>query len=43
MRRNKVEALVIVGGNPVYNAPADLDFAAALTKGKTERSSVAAA
>ncbi len=28
----KVEALVILGGNPVYNAPVDLDFAAALKK-----------
>ena len=25
--RNEVDALLIVGGNPVYNAPADLDFA----------------
>jgi Fe-S-cluster-containing dehydrogenase component len=32
MRAGKVEALVILGGNPVYTAPADLDFAAALEK-----------
>jgi MoCo/4Fe-4S cofactor protein with predicted Tat translocation signal len=25
--RNEVDALLIVGGNPAYNAPADLDFA----------------
>jgi molybdopterin-containing oxidoreductase family iron-sulfur binding subunit len=30
MRAGKVEMLVIVGANPVYAAPADLDFAAAL-------------
>ena len=28
----KVETLVILGGNPVYNAPADLTFSAALSK-----------
>ncbi len=27
-----VESLVVLGGNPVYNAPADLDFAALLKK-----------
>ena len=27
-----VETLVVLGGNPVYNAPADLDFAAKLQK-----------
>jgi MoCo/4Fe-4S cofactor protein with predicted Tat translocation signal len=32
MTAGKVEALVILGGNPVYSAPADLDFAAALMK-----------
>ena len=32
MRAGKVELLVIVGSNPVYAAPADLDFAAALDK-----------
>ena len=30
----KVELLVILGGNPVYDAPADLDFADALKNGK---------
>jgi molybdopterin-containing oxidoreductase family iron-sulfur binding subunit len=29
---NQVDALVILGGNPVYDAPADLGFAAALAK-----------
>ncbi len=28
----RVETLLILGGNPVYDAPADLDFAAALAK-----------
>jgi MoCo/4Fe-4S cofactor protein with predicted Tat translocation signal len=28
----KVETLIIIGGNPVYNAPVDLDFASALKK-----------
>ncbi|MEO8554047.1 MAG: 4Fe-4S dicluster domain-containing protein, partial [Kofleriaceae bacterium] len=28
----QVKTLIILGGNPVYDAPADLDFAAALTK-----------
>lgn len=28
--KGEVEALVILGGNPVYNAPADFDFEAAL-------------
>ena len=28
----KVKTLLILGGNPVYNAPADLDFAEALAK-----------
>jgi len=32
MKAGKVDALVILGGNPVYDAPADLDFAGALTK-----------
>jgi molybdopterin-containing oxidoreductase family iron-sulfur binding subunit len=27
MKSGKVKTLVIIGGNPVYNAPADLDFA----------------
>ena len=34
MKAGKVEMLVVVGGNPVYNAPVDLDFAAALEKVK---------
>jgi len=32
MNAGKVDLLVIVGGNPVYTAPADLDFASALGK-----------
>jgi molybdopterin-containing oxidoreductase family iron-sulfur binding subunit len=32
MSAGKVSALLILGGNPVYNAPADLDFAATLKK-----------
>ncbi len=31
----RVETLVLLGGNPVYDAPADLEFAAALAKVKT--------
>ena len=31
MRAGKVETLVILGGNPVYDGPADLDFRGALT------------
>ncbi len=34
MRTGAVELLVILGGNPVYDAPADLDFAGALGKVK---------
>ena len=30
-----MDTLVILGGNPVYNAPADLDWAAAQAKAKT--------
>jgi molybdopterin-containing oxidoreductase family iron-sulfur binding subunit len=30
----KVETLVMLGGNPVYDAPADLDFAGKLSKAK---------
>ena len=30
MKAGQVDTLVILGGNPVYNTPADLDFAAAL-------------
>ncbi|MBX7258196.1 MAG: TAT-variant-translocated molybdopterin oxidoreductase [Candidatus Hydrogenedentes bacterium] len=32
MKDGKVELLIIVGGNPAYYAPADLDFSAALDK-----------
>jgi len=31
---NQVQTLVMLGGNPVYTAPADLDFAAALKSAK---------
>jgi molybdopterin-containing oxidoreductase family iron-sulfur binding subunit len=34
MNGGKVAGLLILGGNPVYNMPADLDFAAALAKVK---------
>jgi MoCo/4Fe-4S cofactor protein with predicted Tat translocation signal len=34
MRRGVVQLLVILGGNPVYDAPVDLDFAGALKKVK---------
>ena len=34
MNAGKVETLVIIGGNPVYNAPVDLEFAKALEKVK---------
>jgi Fe-S-cluster-containing dehydrogenase component len=34
MRSGAVELLIIVGGNPVYNAPVDHDFAGALQKVK---------
>jgi Fe-S-cluster-containing dehydrogenase component len=32
MRAGAVDTLLILGGNPVYSAPADLEFAAALAK-----------
>ncbi len=32
MNSGKVDSLLILGGNPVYNAPVDLEFAAALKK-----------
>jgi molybdopterin-containing oxidoreductase family iron-sulfur binding subunit len=32
MRAGKVEMLFILGGNPIYDAPADLDFKAALER-----------
>src|ERR1017187_1623351 len=35
MRGGRVDLLVILGGNPVYDAPADLDFAEALKSNKT--------
>ena len=35
MNAGKVELLVIVGCNPVYDAPADLDFSASLKKVRT--------
>ena len=35
LNAGKVETLVIVGGNPVYNAPADLKWAATQRKAKT--------
>ena len=34
MKAGKVETLILLGGNPVYNAPADTEFAAALEKVK---------
>jgi Fe-S-cluster-containing dehydrogenase component len=35
MNSGRVDTLVILGGNPVYDAPADLDFAKALANVKT--------
>jgi molybdopterin-containing oxidoreductase family iron-sulfur binding subunit len=35
MHAGKVETLLVLGGNPVYDAPADLDFAGALEKVNT--------
>ena len=32
MHAGKVEILIVLGGNPVYDAPADLDFATAMDK-----------
>ena len=37
MNAGKVDTLLILGGNPVYSAPADLDFAGALKKVAMER------
>lgn len=34
LKSKKVDLLLILGGNPVYNAPADLDFANLLTSAK---------
>jgi MoCo/4Fe-4S cofactor protein with predicted Tat translocation signal len=36
MRRGFVDLLVIIGGNPAYDAPANLNFADALKNGKTQ-------
>ena len=35
LKRGEVDTLVILGGNPVFTAPADLEFVAALAKAKT--------
>ncbi len=35
LQSDKIDTLVILGGNPVFNAPADVDFAAALAKAKS--------
>jgi molybdopterin-containing oxidoreductase family iron-sulfur binding subunit len=35
MQAGRVDLLIILGGNPVYNAPIDLDFGAALDKVQT--------
>jgi molybdopterin-containing oxidoreductase family iron-sulfur binding subunit len=35
MAAGRVDLLVMLGGNPVYNAPADLDFSAALDRVQT--------
>ncbi|HEY5945100.1 MAG TPA: TAT-variant-translocated molybdopterin oxidoreductase [Kofleriaceae bacterium] len=35
MAAGQVQTLIMLGGNPVYDAPADLDFASALAKVKT--------
>ena len=32
MQAGKIQTVVVIGGNPVYDAPADLDFAAAIGK-----------
>ena len=32
MKNGEVQTLIIIGGNPVYDAPADLDFAGALSE-----------
>ncbi|HET8650185.1 MAG TPA: TAT-variant-translocated molybdopterin oxidoreductase, partial [Gemmatimonadales bacterium] len=32
MQQGDIETLIVVDGNPVYTAPADIDFSAALTK-----------
>ena len=35
LNADRVELLLVLGGNPVYDAPADLNFGAALMKAKT--------
>jgi len=35
LNAGQVQTLVVLGGNPVYDAPADLDFKAAMAKAKT--------
>lgn len=35
LNANAVDTVIIIGGNPVFDAPADLDFAAALAKAGT--------
>jgi molybdopterin-containing oxidoreductase family iron-sulfur binding subunit len=35
MNAGSIETLIILGGNPAYNAPTDLDFGGALSKVKT--------
>ena len=35
MRDGAIDTLIVLGGNPVYNAPADVDFAEALGRVKT--------
>jgi Fe-S-cluster-containing dehydrogenase component len=35
LKEGQVQALIVLEGNPVYDAPADLDFASALQKAKT--------
>jgi molybdopterin-containing oxidoreductase family iron-sulfur binding subunit len=35
MQAGKIKVLVVAGGNPAYDAPADLDFAGALSKVKS--------
>jgi molybdopterin-containing oxidoreductase family iron-sulfur binding subunit len=35
LNAGQVQTLVVLGGNPVYDAPADMDFKAAMAKAKT--------
>ena len=39
MNAGKVDLLVILGCNPAYDSPADLDFAAGLKEGSEQRPS----